>query len=128
MKNAIEHTQEPWKVDDNEFTAIGNVVDSNNEQVCQTSERKDSIGVKKQLEKRAANARRIVACVNFCKGLSTENMENDTLEDSLKEVFERVRTERDKYKSALLSIIEYADKCDDGDGNIQKIAREVIAK
>lgn len=63
------HTPEPWKVDDSEFPAIGNVVDCDNEQVCQTSERKGYTAPLSQLEIRKANAARIVACVNACAGM-----------------------------------------------------------
>ena len=57
------------------------------------------------------DARRIVACVNFCKGLSTENMENDTLEDSLKEVLERTKSQRDELLAALThAATDYIDQ------------------
>lgn len=40
----FKHTSGPWKVDDSEFPAIGCVVDINDEQICQVSERREFAG------------------------------------------------------------------------------------
>ena len=58
------HTPEPWKVE------IGC-----NKETAITSD-DDWIAILNRLEKTQANARRIVACVNACKGVSTEALEN----------------------------------------------------
>lgn len=58
------------------------------------------------------NARRIVACVNACAGISTENLEqNRQLKEGLQGLNERIREaeqQRDVLLKALQSIQEYA--------------------
>ena len=86
----MNHTEEPWvKVaNNNVFCESGNMIFG--------FERSDFNKAQNEI-----NAKRIVACVNFCKGLSTENMENDTLESSLKNVLERTKEKGDFYKHKM---------------------------
>lgn len=56
----MEHTKEPWSMD----AVSGNIIGNNGELICESVTPKD--------------ARRIVACVNACAGLSTELLENIT--------------------------------------------------
>lgn len=104
----MEHTKEPWKVDNNEFPAVGSVLDLDGEQVCQTSERRDSIGVKNQLTKREANARRIVLCVNACEGIEDNVLSGARLGiDGFKARIEHLEKQRDCLISALEEIISF---------------------
>ena len=110
------HTPEPWIEAGPSFgaekmaevteivTVYGEDDDEESDTICEFPGYIDK-------ETRAANARRIVACVNFCKGLSTENIENDTLESSLKEALERVKTQRDNataQRDELLAALTHA--------------------
>ncbi len=70
-----KHTPEPWEI----TTGTVGVISS----ISTTSET-TSLGHFQEIvatcmgpgdEKRKANARRIVACVNFCKGITTEKLE-----------------------------------------------------
>lgn len=66
------HTKEPWhlRVMDG---SIGGIDSDEDYSVAQTHQRpNDSMHVE-----RIANSRRIVACVNACAGISTENLEHN---------------------------------------------------
>ncbi len=66
-----KHTPEPWHtMAANEWV----VMDSGNANVCSCFNI-DSLAASNS-EHARANARRIVACVNACRGLSIENLEN----------------------------------------------------
>lgn len=110
-----KHTAEPWAT---EYRRTGNdedmaqeIFDADGETIATLSwyrVRKDD---RTTTTNREENARRIVSCVNFCKGLSTENMENDTLESSLKEVLERIKSQRDELLAALKECAWFIDNC-----------------
>lgn len=65
----------------------------------------ESIGVEMALtgksDEAMANARRIVACVNFCAGVSTENLENNEKLLWLAEQYNSVKNQRDDLLAAL---------------------------
>ena len=66
----MKHTSGPWKTDDSEFPAVGSVLDTNDEQICQTSERKEYAPDRsKQVEIRNANARLIAASPDLLEAL-----------------------------------------------------------
>ena len=54
-----------------------------------------------------ANARRIVACVNACAGISTENLEqNKPIKEGLHGLNDRIRT-AEKHRDELLTALEF---------------------
>ncbi|UNY40551.1 hypothetical protein KLER11_gp82 [Pararheinheimera phage vB_PsoM_KLER1-1] len=100
MTNQTKHTPEPW-------TADGNYIRSNEGDVIAACEGDITPFVIDE-----ANARRIVACVNACDGISTDNLEqNKPIKDGLHGLNERIRVaemQRDQLLVALgqaLSII-----------------------
>jgi hypothetical protein len=66
-----EHTPEPWSVYEGEN--IHGVLDSEGKHLAEMWQRKQYNSL--------ANARRIVACVNACEGISTETLEKVKLAD-----------------------------------------------
>lgn len=64
-----KHTREPWKVSS---VGVGFEVEDKHENVIAQSQQ---IVCDRLHEERKANARRIVACVNACVGISTEQLE-----------------------------------------------------
>ena len=61
-------TKEPWAAKPN-----GKVVCASNDEHIATFTEWDDLGIRRG--KSDENARRVVACVNACKGLSTEQLE-----------------------------------------------------
>lgn len=62
-----------------------------------------------------ANARRIVACVNFCAGISTENLEGNEKLLWLAEQYNTVKSQRDALSLALeearTGLVWYQEHC-----------------
>lgn len=67
-----EHTPEPWKAKDG-----GLIGPTDRPSIAQVL----SKGTEQGDELARANARRIVACVNACKGIPTDFLENENLEN-----------------------------------------------
>lgn len=87
-----EHTKEPWNVAEEAFDN-----DGIHESVIRGLDGRAAIAVTLEFGPnnpgmREANARRIVACVNACAGISTENLEdNKPLAEGLRGLNERIR-------------------------------------
>ena len=84
----MEHTKEPWEVRDVDgLVAIahlgGFVLESDDDR------------------QNVVDARRIVACVNACAGIKTEQLENTGIETVSNQILVMLREERDVYKSIL---------------------------
>ena len=114
----IDHTPEPWK-----WHAQGEA----NEYCMLTHDGRWVISFRQNGEladeRQKANARRIAACVNACKGVTNEQLEMDAV--AFVEVFNERNTlkrQRDKLLAAL-NLIE-VDK--DGDGFICREAMEQV--
>lgn len=114
----IEHTPEPWK-----WHAQGEA----NEYCLLTHDGRWVIAFRQNGEltddRQKANARRIVACVNACKGIPNEQLEMDSA--AFINVFNAYNRLRHQQKSLLaaLNLIE-TDK--DGDGFICREAMEQV--
>ena len=65
MSKLMKHAPEPWSV-----SALGNGIHAGDISICQFYNRFGT-----DFPNFEANARRIVACVNACEGLSTERLE-----------------------------------------------------
>jgi hypothetical protein len=99
------HTAEPWRVAPNEGSYVatefsprnvmGGSADGNSDYILSCV-----IGDVPQLDAEA-NARRIVACVNACVGIPTENLENGCLTI---EVFDQMTKERGDLLAALQAL------------------------
>ena len=109
-----KHTQEPWQVhhdiDAGEWPMImaGGVVagkiiaNVNPKSFC-------CVGGDFVEMPSADNARRIVACVNFCAGISTENLEDNEPLSWLTEQYNAVKDQRDELLAALQGMIDIAN-------------------
>ena len=98
-----EHTPEPWacrlfehsKGDDYHIYAVNNM--------------KSIVFFDGSGKEKEANARRIVACVNNCEGISTETLEKgSTLSDILrmqKGAYDKLRAENAKLREALKELM-----------------------
>lgn len=53
-----------------------------------------------------ANARRIVACVNFCAGISTENLEDNEPLSWLTEQYNSVNDQRDEFLRDMQDVLD----------------------
>ncbi len=75
-----------------------------------------------------ANARRIVACVNACKGIKTESLEMEVLSWITDETGQSLlQRERDELLAALKAFVRYADDCNDDSMELDR-ARAALAK
>ena len=74
-----------------------------------------------------ANARRLVACLNACEGISTEALEGDDAPRKLREDRDLLLAQRDELLEALKGVM---NNCLDSDGLAEAyaIARAAIAK
>lgn len=80
-------------------------------------------------EQQAANARRIVACVNFCAGVSTENLLNNNPLMWLARQYNTVKCQRDEVLSVLEELFDIAELDSDVwervDAAIKKVKAEL---
>jgi hypothetical protein len=90
----IKHTAEPWWTNGHEIgdmpmmnTKISNSISGSS------------------YEEAVANAERIVACVNYCKGVSNEDMNGNTLEGDLRKGMEKIEN-LTKERDELLELLE----------------------
>ena len=77
------------------------------------------------LECQEANARRIVACVNACAGISTENLEDNVPVKELARRYNEIFKQRDVMLAALERLSLYV--AHNGDDWVQREARAAIA-
>lgn len=97
----MTHTQEPWQVAE---TCFDN--DGAPESVIQGLDGRAFIAVTLDFgpnnpAMREANARRIVACVNACRGLSTDDLEKTGLVSAVGHELLRLEQQRDDLLTAL---------------------------
>lgn len=101
-----EHTIEPWRVAEESFDN-----DSIHESVIRGLDGRAAIAVTLEFGPnnpgmREANARRIVACVNACTGITTEVLEQmPSGPASLLPMYARLEQQRDKLLAALESLV-----------------------
>lgn len=100
-----EHTIEPWRVAEESFDN-----DGIHESVIRGLDGRAAIAVTLEFGPnnpgmREANARRIVACVNACTGITTEVLEQmPNGPASLLPMYARLEQQRDKLRAALESL------------------------
>lgn len=84
-----------------------------------------------------ANARRIVACVNFCAGISTENLEGNEKLLWLAEQYNAVKSQREALQAVIGELLDrglfFSSAIESGDDDIdfkdwESRARAAIAK
>lgn len=93
------HTPEPWQLDDEPDTctnfysddATGSIIGGCPEYKF----------AKRPIDERKANARRIVACVNACAGLDTEDLERNGVIAASSDYFSKLKWQRDELLEAL---------------------------
>lgn len=120
------HTREPWEL----YRNGQSVGDARGYAVCDVWPRGDD-----QLasEEGKANARRIVACVNACSGISNEMLADDCFSKMMKDR-DSLLAERNELLEALEMVIadkspSYHDCIDDGEQECAWcVARSAIAK
>lgn len=101
-----EHTIEPWRVAEESFDN-----DGIHESVIRGLDGRAAIAVTLEFGPnnpgmREANARRIVACVNACTGITTEVLEQmPNGPASLLPMYARLEQQRDKLLAALESLV-----------------------
>lgn len=96
----MSHTKEPWAIDQNYPTDI----QSKSEEICSMWARDC------REDKAKANARRIVACVNACAGISTELLERGAQNDWA-EMMQEMETELLETKARLQNCIQKPCAC-----------------
>jgi hypothetical protein len=94
VSNQVKHTAEPWKVQKPHAGNRGfEIADSSGlNQVCQ--------------DVNEANARRIVACVNACRGLPTDELEQRGLVQAVGAELIELTNQRDQLLAALKNLDE----------------------
>ncbi len=100
-----EHTKEPWNVSEEAFDN-----DGIHESVIRGMDGRAAIAVTLEFGPnnpgmREANARRIVACVNALRGVSTDHLEQYGLPDFAQKISDLIQ-QRDKLLMALTEIAE----------------------
>jgi len=76
----MEHTPEPWKINRQGICLDGVGIDTEDDSVVEVA-CSDCTGDDERLSE--VNARRIVACVNACRGIPTEALEGELLKPLL---------------------------------------------
>lgn len=91
-----KHTAEPWEViEEHEGKAIGSNALSKTICTAHTSRTWNM-----NSEEGKANAKRIVACVNACKGVPNEWLQSNAVQSRIDEIAE-LKRQREHYKAAL---------------------------
>lgn len=120
-----QHTSEPW-VQVGDFVAAESDQLNGGEYVC------GCFGPDQE-----ANARRIVACVNFCAGISTENLEGNEKLLWLAEQYNAVKSQREALQAVIGELLDrglfFSSAIESGDDDIdfkdwESRARSAIAK
>lgn len=105
-----QHTSEPW-VQVGDFVAAESDQLNGGEYVC------GCFGPDQE-----ANARRIVACVNFCAGISTENLEGNEKLLWLAEQYNAVKSQREALQSVIGELLDrglfFSSAIESGDDDI----------
>lgn len=125
------HTQEPWMVDpDNRpgYEWNNHIVSATdpNQTICFMTHDNTPENIEGE-----ANARRIVACVNACKGIKTESLEMEVLSWITDETGESsLKRERDELLAVLVGVEKRCapDRFVGQDGQYLKVIRSAIAK
>ena len=118
-----KHTPGPWRIDD---VGVGFEIAAGNEVVAQVQQ----VYGDHTHKIRRGNARRIVACVNACEGISAENLEENKPIIELARAYNVSLRQRDDLLAALRSAVNDADGwglADDECGWLP-IARAAIAR
>lgn len=103
-----KHTQEPWKYE-KELSAgcdewlISMDAGDRGRGICIAETRPGSVAGGKE------NARRIVACVNACRGLGTDELEQHGLVSAVGYELIELTKQRDELLEALEEVTEYAE-------------------
>lgn len=105
-----KHTPGPWTNND------GVITDAEERRLCLVAP--DGIALDEQ---DAANARRIVACVNACDGIGTETLEHCKFEGDW-----NAAKQRDELLAALRHITDIAEVSFNQDDNILSFERQAI--
>jgi hypothetical protein len=106
-----EHTKEPWFVDENNIH-IGSIATLNGDDTGYSEIWHEWHGDEKSHK---ANARRIVACVNACAEIPTEDLEESSMtilqymEDQYAEKMELAKQQRDELLAAAKFILKGMD-------------------
>lgn len=88
------HTPEPWN--GKRIDIAVHYFESINAEIALTGKSDEAM----------ANARRIVACVNFCAGVSTENLENNEKLLWLAEQYNTVKAQRDELLRDMQDVLD----------------------
>lgn len=98
MSNQPKHTDEPWHLG----TGFLAIYDQYGWGVAGVTEHPHQVS-----GERVANARRIVACVNACRGLSTDELEKHGLVSAVGTELIELEKQRDQLLAALEQIARY---------------------
>ena len=105
-----QHTSEPW-VQVGDFVAAESDQLNGGEYVC------GCFGPDQE-----ANARRIVACVNFCAGISTENLEGNEKLLWLAKQYNEVKSQREALQTVIDELLDrglfFSSAIESGDDDI----------
>jgi hypothetical protein len=95
----MQHTKEPWRIDQ-----YGDIRDSGQRQIYLSGFRTSMVSGAENDDQKA-NTRRIVACVNACEGIPTEELESCKNTGLIRTVRAKVAAERQR--DELLQALEY---------------------
>jgi hypothetical protein len=99
----MSHTPEPWALSDSPYGAIfSNATPEIRKNWCLSTR---DTGRIYGYEVAVANARRIVACVNACKGLSTDTLEKTGLVSAVGNELIDLEKERDTYRELCAELL-----------------------
>lgn len=100
------HTKEPWMISAPQSGYITSPSDDY-QIICAVHEWEEDGALLQKFKNSEANARRIVACVNACAGLSTESLENTS---GLNELYGDMQKERDVQMSKRIIAEQQRDE------------------
>lgn len=115
----MTHTNEPWLIHHNQPTFLR--ANGGRKHIGNT----DSMGEKETNE---ANARRIVACVNACAGISTENLEKNRPMVWLAQQYNEMIRQRDELFAAIETTLDENGHLADGDNCTLIALKRVLSK
>ena len=116
----VKHTPEPWVIDSR--VGFGDRFYSDDETGSIIGECPEYRFAPRPAQERFANVRRIVACVNACRGLPTDELEQKGLVAAVGTQLLEADQQRDELLEALESLFHEASQ-----QNLRK-ANDVIAK
>lgn len=126
------HTPGPWALDRHGVIRGGKPIEYvNGASIPQVALATGNDGISD--DERLANAERIVACVNACEGLTTEELRLFAmLPDGLAGTVARVTAQRDELLAALRAVLEWTDpfalpNCERNEADVDR-ARAAIAR